>query len=704
MKSIKINTICGVCPGGCAVEAEVKDGTLIGLKPNKTARFGSICARGTAASEVVYSPDRLKKPLMRTGERGEGKFREAEWDEALDYIADKMKKLKREYGAECIMSHSGRGVFECSFSEFNERYGTKLLWEFGSPNVSTVGSICYQSFGTLAPMTTYGLMGPCLIPDFQNTNLIIVWGSNPITDSPPFAFHEIMKAKKQGKKIITIDHMKSDMANRSDEWIPIRSGTDGALALGLINIIIKEKLYDEEFVDKWTIGFEELKLYVSQFTPEEVERITKVPKDKVGWLAREISMANNATIRTFTGLEYTNSGVQNIRAVYILWALTGNVDVPGGIYLQPNLNLLTNNESSRIPKGIKAIGADEYPVFNELTSIAHFMEFPKSVLEGKPYKTRGLLNIGSSILTSYPQPDIYEEAFKELDLMVTIDRFMTKDALYADVVLPATTHFEIDSYQRYPGYARLRRKVIEPIGESRNDMLIFAGLANRLGFGHLYPQTEEEIVERAFSDNQELLRKLKQSPDGVEIHTIERNYKKYELGLLRTDRKPGFPTESGKLEIYSKYLQEHGYNPLPEYIEPTEGPLQSPELYKQYPLVLNTGARISSTFRSQHLNIPSLLKMQDKPMVLINPYDAKIRNISDGNRVKVITKHGEVYFYADVSDKIELGTVEVNQGGGNPIQVKAWREANVNYLTDFRNRDSISGFPVLKALLCEVEK
>ena len=441
MNTSKINALCGVCPGGCAVQVELKDGLIANISPNRNAPFGALCIRGNAATEVVYSPDRLKKPLIRTGERGEGKFREAKWDEALDFIAEKMKSLKAKYGAQCVMIHSGRGVFETSFSEFNNLLGTRFLWEFGSPNVATVGSLCYNSFGVFAPLTTFGVRGNSFVPDFENANLIVVWGTNPITDSPPFTFQRIIKAKEQGKKIIVVDHMKSDIACRANEWIPVRSGTDGALALGLINVIIKENLYDKEFVDNWTIGFDELKEYVNQFTPEEVERITNLPKEKVVLLAREIATTHNSALHLYTGVEYTNSGVQNIRAIYILWALTGNLDVPGGIYLQTPQKLPMGKSVSKKPENIQAIGAKEYPVFHELTNDAQFMEFPKAVLKGEPYKIRGLINFGSSILTSYPQPDIFENAFKKLDLMVVIDRFLTKDALFADVVLPATTYF-----------------------------------------------------------------------------------------------------------------------------------------------------------------------------------------------------------------------------------------------------------------------
>lgn len=706
MKRYKKNVICGVCPGGCAVEVELKDGVLVGIKPSKNIAFSALCARGKSAADIVYSPDRLTKPLIRTGNRGEGKFRDAEWDEALDYIADKMEELKDKYGPESLISHSGRGVFEHSFAEFNKEkisLGTKLLKEFGSPNTASVGSLCYNSFGVLAPMTTYGIERSQIFSDFENSNLIVVWGANPATDSPPFIFQEILKARKRGKTIITIDHMKSHIAKISDEWIPIRSGTDGALALGLINIVIERKLYDEKFIEDFTVGFEELKDYVKQFTPEEVERITNVPSEIVIELAKKIVGAKHATIHTYTGLEYTNSGVQNIRAVYILWALTGNIDVPGGLNFIP-VKKTRIKKDDKCPKGLKPIGAQEYPVFYDLIGDAQFMEFPKAVLEGKPYKIKGLINIGSSISTSYPNPKLFEQAFKELDLMVVIDRFMTNDALYADVVLPATTHFEIESYQRYSGYIRLREKVIDPIGESRNDLIIISQLANRLGLGHLYPQTEKEIMEFAFNDNPDLLRKLYENKNGVRIAQPKFKYKKYETGLLRNDGKSGFPTESGKIELYSRYLEKNGYDPLPKYIEPIEGPLKSKDVLSKYPLILNTGARIQSTFRSQHQNISSLLKIQDKPLVLIHPEDSAERNIEQGDCVNVITSRGKVSFYADVSKQVPKGTVEVNQGGGNPSQTKEWREGNVNYLTDFDNRDEISGFPVFKALLCQIEK
>jgi anaerobic selenocysteine-containing dehydrogenase len=353
-------------------------------------------------------------------------------------------------------------------------------------------------------------------------------------------------------------------------------------------------------------------------------------------------------------------------------------------------------------KGVAAIGSREYPVFHQLTGLAQFIEFPKAVLQADPYPVKALLNFGASILTSYPQPEIWERAFRALELLVVTDRFLTRDALFADVVLPATTYFEIDSYQRYPGYLRLRKKVVEPVGESRNDILILRGLAERLGYRELIPKDEEDAVTKAFARKPELLEALKASSDGVALQSPPRQYRKFETGQLRPDGKPGFNTPSGKLEIASSLLREHGYPPLPEYVEPIEGPLANPELFREYPLVLNTGARIQTTFRSQHLNIPGLLKSHPLPEALIHPEDAFQRGIVEGAKVLVTTPRGKVEFYAKVTDRVPKGIVEINVGGGSPMQASAWQKANANFLTDINNRDPISGFPVFKALLCQV--
>ena len=702
--------ICGICPGGCGVNIELVDGKIEKISPIKDHPIGVVCVRGLHAKEIVYSNDRLKFPLRRIGERGEGRFERTTWDDALDRIAHGFQKIKKEYGAEAVMSYFGRGSFDNNLPDLFGARGmpcqgvSGFLFPFGSPNGTGCSSVCYVSYGIFASLSTIGAEMESTFADFDNADLIVLWGANPPTDSPPNRVKKILDAKKRGARVIAIDHMRSDSAKMADQWVGVRSGTDGALALSMMDVIINERLYDEDFVRNWTKGFEELRQYVQQFPPEKGETITRVPKATISAMAREIAGAKGASLVMYTGLEYTNSGVQNIRSVLSLWTITGNLDVPGGLVFRPRSPVRFPRVGLEPPKGVKPIGADKHPLFCDVLKAAQFMEAPRAILKGDPYPIKALLVLGASMLTSLPNPELLKECFRKLDFMVVFDRFMTADAMYADIILPATTNFENLGYQKYPGgYCQLRPKVIEPIGEARSSFQFLSQLAEKLGYGHLFPATEEERIRFAFKDTPVSLENLKAHPEGVRYDAGCMEYGKHEKGLLRSDGKAGFNTASGKVELVSSMLQKYGYDGLPVYVEPTEGPLGSPELYKKYPLVLNTGARLQSAFRSQHLNIPGLLKLQPKPHVLMHPVDAKARGLSDGDKVWVESPRGKVGVWARVTDDVMTGQVELNVGGGSPIQAEEWREANANFVTDFENRDPISGFPVYKALLCDVK-
>lgn len=706
-----VTSICGICPGGCGVNVELVEGKIGKIFPLKDHPVGVVCVRGVHANEIVYSNDRLRYPLRRVGKRGEGKFERIGWDEALNRIADAFQKIKREYGAEAVMSYFGRGSFDANLTDMFAPRGVStqgtsgFLFPFGSPNGSGCSAVCYVSFGVFAAVPTLGADMHALFPDFENTDLVLVWGANPPTDSPPNRVKKILDAKKRGARVIVIDHMRSDMAKKADQWVGVRSGTDGALALSMINVIVNEGLYDEAFVRDWTVGFEELRQYVQQYPPEVAESITRVPRETIVELAREIAGAKGVSLVMYTGLEYTNSGVQNIRAVLSLWAITGNIDAPGGLVFHPRSPTRFPRITLDPPDGVRPIGADKYPLFCDMLRSAQFMEAPRAILNGDPYPVKALMIFGASLLTSLPNPEIWKQCFRALDFLVVFDRFMTADGMYADIVLPATTNFENLGYLRYPsGYCQLRRRVIEPIGEARSGFVFLTELAQRLGYGELFPATEEDRLEFAFEGSPVSVEDLKAHPEGVRYDAGKKDYHKYAKGLLRRDGGPGFNTPSGKIELASSLLQKYGYDALPVYVEPIEGPLGSPELYKKYRLVLNTGARLQSAFRSQHLNIPGLLKLQPRPHVLINPVDAKERGISDQEKVWVVSPRGRVGVWAKVTDDVMTGQVELNVGGGSPIHAPEWRDANANLVTDYENRDPISGFPVYKALLCEVKK
>ena len=706
-----VTSICGICPGGCGVKVKLADGKIESILPLEGHPIGVVCVRGVHSKEIVYSNDRLRYPLGRVGKKGEGKFERISWDEAFDRIAGAFQTTKKKHGAEAVMSYFGRGSFETNLTDV---FGTPgpgtqgtsgFLFPFGSPNNTGVSAVCFVSYGLFASIPTIGAPMQSTYSDIENTDLVVIWGANPPTDSPPDKVHKILAAKKRGANVVVIDHMRSEIAKKATQWVGVRPGTDGALALSMLNVIINETLYDIEFVRNWTTGFDALREYVQQFPPEKAEKITRVPRKTIKELARAIARSEGASLFMYTGLEYSNSGVQNIRAVLSLWAVTGHIDVPGGLVFRPRSPARFPHIRLDPPDGVKPIGADKYPFFCDLLKSAQFMEAPRAILKEDPYPVKAMLIFGASILTSLPDPELWKECFKKLDFMVVYDRFMTADAMYADIVLPATTNYENLGYQRYPtGYCQLRQRVIEPLAEAKSGYLVLTELAQKLGYGDRFPSTEEDRLKFAFGSGPVSLEKLKAHPEGVGYDAGKQEYRKYAKGLLRKGGEAGFNTPSGKIELVSSLLEKYGYDGLPVYVEPIEGPLGSPQLLKKFPLILNTGARLQSAFRSQHLNIPGLLKLQPRPQVLINPLDAENRGISNQDRVWVVSPRGRVGVWARVTDDVMTGQVEVNVGGGGPIQAEEWRHANANNVTDFENRDPISGFPVYKALLCEVEK
>lgn len=700
--------LCGICPSGCGVEIVMKGGRLHQIRPMEGHPLGIVCTRGVHAEEVIYSPDRLQSPMKRVGPRGEGKLEKISWEEAYELSARLIQEAVDKYGSESLAIYSGRGGFEQSLVDMYATGGydtisSNFLFPLGSPNTFSCSSLCNNAHRVMAPVATFGTPFDHLFPDFERSDRIVVWGANPATDSPPIHLNEILEAKRRGVKIVVIDPLKTFTAEKADEWIGIRPGTDGALALGIIHVMIEKGLYDTAFADDWTHGFGELRGYVRKFSPPEVEKMTWVKARQIEKLAEDLAKPRSSLL-LHTGLEYTNSGVQNIRALLILWALSGNLDRPGGlVFRMPQPSPIRRNRIEP-PKGKSAVGSSRHRLYCDLNRSGHFLELPKAILKDDPYPIRGLIVLGGSIITAFPDPDLWRRSFEALDCLIVIDRFLTNEAFYADVVLPATTMFEITSYKRYPGHLSFREKVVPPVGEARNDYLILAELAKALGYGDRYPQSEEAMLQFVFGRSPVPLEQLRSTPEGVSLPSPPMVYEKYKKGLLRKNKQPGFETPSGKFEISSTLLSQYGHDSLPVYQEPIEGPIGSPELAKEFPLVLTTGTRIQSAFRSQHLNIPGLLKLQDKPNILIHPEDAGPRGIQDGDKIWVKTKRGKVPFYAKVTERITKGVIEANMGGGGPLQPQAWKEANVNELTDPENRDPISGFPVFKALLCEVEK
>ncbi len=705
--------ICGICPAGCWVKIGIRDGKIETIAADEGHPLGMICRRGERAPEIIYSQHRLRYPQKRVSPKGTYEFERITWDEAYDIIAEQLNKIKQESGPEAVAIYTGRGAFELSLCDIFQPKGvavssaSSVLFPFGSPNTMGVGALCYVSFAMIAPHVTMGRLLINMFSDIENADLLVVWGANPATDSPPLDLHRLEQARQRGAEVVVIDPRRTETVTRCEaEWVPVRPGTDDALALAMIEVMIEEELYDEKFAQNWTVGFDDLARYVRHFRPEVVESITGVRAGTIRRLARRICEATGAAPVMYTGLEYSNSGVQAIRAVFTLWALAGQLDVPGGLVLAMLNSHFPINRAGNVPNPDihRAVGRDQFPIYSHYRGEFHASSLIDAVLHGKPYPIRGLIIHGASLLTSWPQPSIWREVLSKLDFLVGIDRQLTADAGYADLVLPATTMFEIESYMTYGPIFRVRERPIEPMDEARNDYLIMAELARRLGYGHLYPQTEEELLRHVLKGSGFSLEQVRAQGGIVKIPTPMMEYRKWEKGGLRRDGKPGFDTPSGKFEIASSILAEYGYEPLPKYTEPPEGPIASPETAKEFPLVFSSGARPHTDFRSQHHGIEGLVKDNPEPTVELNTADAAARGVETGDLVEVRTARGAVRFRARVTDDIVGGAVEAPMGGGGPVGPPAWQHSNVNELTDLSNYDPISGFPVYKALLCDVVK
>jgi len=705
--------LCGICPAGCWVVVSYDlQGRIATVQPDPDSPLGLVCKLGEHSAEIVHSANRLQTPLRRKGPKGSFDFEPISWETAFEEIVDRMQAIKAESGPEATAIYTGRGSFELAMCDVFQPAGvavssaSSVLFPFGSPNTMGVGALCYVSYAMIAPHVTMGGMLITMFSDLENAELIVVWGANPATDSPPNDYYRILKAVERGAQVVVIDPRRTAMAKTAGaEWIPVRPGTDGALALGLCQVLIEEELYDEAFARDWTHGFDAFAEHVQHYRPEMVAAICGVPQETIRSLARRIAAAGGAAPVMYTGLEYNDSGVQAIRATMVLWGLAGQLDVPGGrCFAMPGSDFPVNREGLIAnPNMKKALGRDTFPVYSAYRGESHANALPEAVLNGRPYPIRSLIVLGASISTAWPQPEVWRRTLDALDFLVCIDVNLTADSAYADIVLPAATWYEIQSYMRYGPVFRIREKVIEPLGQSRNAFFILTELAERLGYGHLYPRDEEALLRHALKGSPFTLEQVRAAGGTVRIDTQLMQYKKWEKGLLRPDGQPGFDTPTGKFEIASTILEEHGYAPLPVYTEPQEGPLAQPILAREFPLVFNSGARVTTDFRSQFHHIPGLSRQRPEPTVTLNAGDAAARGIENGDAVRVRTPRGQVRMRALVTEDIVPGAIDANMGGGGPLGPAAWQACNINDLTE-RRHDPISGFPIYKSLLCEVEK
>lgn len=688
---MKVKGVCGMCHNKCDIVAEIVNGRLTSVAADPDSPRGRVCARGRLSPEIIYSDQRILHPLIRDGAKGEGKFRQSSWDEALDLIARRFGEIMDAYGAKGLASYYGGSGLEDSMCD-----NTAFFAHFGSPNDMGPGSICNTSSNTITPATTFGVPKSMLASDVENSDTVFIWGKNSMTDSGPLTdLKAVRAAKDRGAFIVVIDPCKKGMGELADLWIPVIPGSDGALAMAMTKEIIRRGLYDADFVRDYTRGFAEYRAYLDTLSMERLSAFCGISLEMIGRLVECFTATSKISLISYTGLEYQLSGVQNNRAIQILWAITGKVDAEGGIYM--DARGVETRELYRQGE-IPAVGAREYPAFYALNGTGQFIEFPKAVLRGEPYPVRGLMIRAASPTISYPTKALWKEVYEHLDFLVVLDRFMTEDARYADVILPATTLFENDSYCRYPGGMRLRKRLIEPVGEAKADLFIYQAIAARMGKPDAFPKNAEELYARAFCGKEDLLSQLRAHPEGVAFPR-ERVYRKYEKGLLRADGQKGFPTPSGKFEISSTVLEQFGYSGFPVYRDVSE----EPELKGGFPFVMTSGNRSPHRYSAFGPNIPALAALDPYPTMDISPEDAARLDIQEGDWAAVETAFGKMKFHARITG-MAPGTIHVFSSGGNTYHSEGWRNSNVNDINSPDFRDEISGFVAFKAVPCAVTK
>jgi len=677
--------ICDMCMATCPIKVHVRQGRAIKIDM-VDQRVVDTCPRWKAQLDFVYHPDRLKYPLKRVGERGAGSFVRISWDEALDTVASKLQKIKTEYGAESV-------VFWISYTKEPRPYFHRLVHAFGSPNYCTESSNCFSATWLAATLTygqDYGPLGEESNAVDPASKCKLIWGSS-VQDSFPEVWKDHLEARRKGLKLIVVDPRRTTIASMADIHLQLRPGTDGALALGLMNVIINEQLYDKEFVEKWTVGFDGLKKLVQEYPPEKVEEITWVPATKLREAAILYATQKPAKIgMSVNSTTHSSNGVQNHRAIILLSALTGNFEVPGGNRWPPvpiPTNDITFHERvANLPPGV---GSDRFPIWTKLYREMESNVLADQIESGNPYPVKALFGAGLNIMF-FPDSNRFVENLKKLDFIVVTEYFHTPSTQFADIVLPIASWLERRILVTRPGgYVSLIEPAIEPIGESWPEWKIFFELAKRLGLGNEFWDGDfEKCLSYILEPSGITVEDLRQHPEGIKYPLPPRPAKYYE--------KAGFQTPSGKVEISSSILAQYGHEPLPVYKEPVESPISRPDLAASFPLMMMSGARKLPFIHSQYQNIAQLRKLLPEPLIEINPSDAEPRGIQSGDMVTVSSPRGSIKLKADVTDVILPGMVMI------PHQWPG--EANVNLLVDDQNLDPISGFAPFKAQLCQVTK
>jgi len=681
--------------GGCGILAHVENGKITKIEgdPDSPLNRGTICAKGLAQTERLNHPDRLLYPMKRTGEKGEGKWKRISWDEALDTVAVRMRERIQKDGEKAVSFAQGTPKGLELFLML------RLANLLQIPNIATPGNICHMPRETASTLTC----GFFPIPDYSGSPAcVIVWGSNLFqTNEEGIIGSQLRGALDHGAKLIVIDPRKTGIASRADLWLQPRPGSDLALALGMLKVVVDEVLYEKAFVENWTKGFAELVDHLRSYPLDRVSEITWVPKEQILKASRLFAQAKPSCIQWGNALEHNLNSVQCARALLILMALGGSLEMPGGNVNRPGPAILRTGElvqSKKFPDRKENILSPEFRLAAMMGFVPSQM-IVKAVLTGKPHPIRMMYLQGGNPLLSYANAKETFEAMKRLDFLAVSEIFLTPTAQLADVLLPAASNFEFDDIGHLGlphGFILARPKIVEPRGECWPDSKILNELGKRLGFAPSFWKDMRECLD-------EILNPAGMTYDDFRKMGILKGEWKY-----RSYEEKGFNTPSGKVEIFSQRLKDWGYDPLPLYRELPESPYSTPQLFKEYPLIF-TSAKDPFYFHSSGRNIPSLRKLSSDPIALIHPETASPLGIAEGDWISIETKRGAIQQKARLTSEIDSRVIVLSFGWWFPerkdLELFGWEESNLNILTDNGPPyDPAMGSTSLRAVLCRVRK
>ena len=633
-----IPSMCEMCVWRCGLLAKVKNGRVVKLEgnPEHPHSNGKLCPRGQSGLMNTYDPDRVLTPLIRVGQRGEGKFRKASWTEALDLTASKMLEIKKNYGAEAMIFSSTHNLSQPLFEN--------LLYAFGSPNYGTQRSLCFNAM-IVSNLMTYGMEEPDRIYD-DKLKYVLLTGRNLFEAISTSETSALSHAIDRGVKVVYLDPRFTKTAAKAAEWLPIKPGMDLAFHLALLNVILSEGLYNHDFVTRYTIGLDQLQKEVDHYTPAWAAPLTGIPAETITRIAREFAAAapNALAHNGWRTSNFVNS-FHTQRAIAILNALVGNWNVVMTAAAGEGSGPLGTLKQPPYPR-VSALRLDGVPWKYPLVplTIGVFQELRDNIVKGDPYQPHGWFISRQNPAMSLPDRGKTFQALEKMDFIVTVDILMNDTAWFSDVVLPEASYLErYDPLTIVGERAYLRQPVIEPLGEGRSALWIYKQLGERLGLGDYFQYKDEEDYLR-----QQL------APLGVSLEDVK---KKGYFDLPKTEA-AGFSwhTPSGKIELFSNTLAKVGFPGVPVWeAPPTPG---ENEFY-----LLTGKVAQQSQFGTQ--NNQYLHKYSDEPRLWMNAKTAAKLGMNSGDWVEITSKVGKAHSILMATEAIRPDCVYLTPGYGH---------------------------------------